>query len=172
MTERFSKKALLLPLFLIACLALLALSRSPGGAPPDALAAPVRPDAAPPICGPARGVPASSTQVFCPDPVCEVVIADHHLQPSELIILVGTTVRWINRTGTAHYICDANLPRTWCAEPRPIPPWGGTGEHLFNAPGEYPYVSVSNPDIYGFVYVLRPTPTPTPTPTDTATPTP
>jgi Mg-chelatase subunit ChlD/plastocyanin len=170
MIKRFSKKTLLFSLFLIACLAIPTLSKSMGGSLPDALAASARPDEALPIPNPGNALQTPSCPDFCGDSVCHVDIADSHVQPTGLAILVDTTVRWHNHTGKQHRICDANLPRTWCAEPT-LRPWGGTGEYLFTTPGEYPYVSISNPDVYGVICVLPPTPTPTPTETATPTPT-
>lgn len=169
MSRCFSKKALLFPLFLIACLAILALSSPPDGRTPDALAASVRSDAAPSIHAPASGVQKPSGQVFCQDPICEVVITSYYLKPSELTILAGTIVRWVNRTGTSHRMCDANLPREWCTE---IIRSGGSADHLFDEPGDYSYICFYHPNEQGWVYVLEPTPTPTLTPTATATSTP
>lgn len=80
----------------------------------------------------------------------DVVIQNYRFEPSEIKIVVGDTVRWINREKrTSHSVV---LPASMGGESERFFP-NETWEHRFDTAGTYPYQCGPHPEMSGTIIV-------------------
>lgn len=102
------------------------------------------------LAGCSSGPPAADAAV--PDglgpPVTDpqVVVADNHFEPAEVVIEAGSTVRWVWEGRAAHDVVGEGFDSGVQVE--------GGFTHTFTSGGTYPYVCRLHPGMEGTVYVL------------------
>lgn len=115
----------------------------------------------------ATSTTATANQGVNPSTAVQVTIQNYAYQPSDLTIVAGTTVTWVNKDSTGHTVTEGtpNSPKdpssrafdsahgTSGANVIMIP-FDGSWSFTFTTPGQYDYYCVPHPYMIGHITVL------------------